>query len=70
MKMNHLNEQTHFGNGFSDGLNGKPHQQEFPGPEHAQKYHNGYVSGKERLNDRFREQKQTENNYVESGSSQ
>ena len=55
-----LNEQTHFGNGFSDGLNGKPHQREFPTPDHAQKYHAGYVSGKERLIERFKEQKQHE----------
>lgn len=63
-------EQTHFGNGFSDGLNGKPHQREFPTQDHAQKYHNGYNAGKERLNDRFKEQKQYENNFSETQKSE
>ncbi len=62
-------EQTHFGNGYSDGLNGKLHQTHFPTQDHAQKYHNGYNAGKERLNDRFKEQKRYENNFSETQES-
>ena len=62
-------EQTHFGNGYSDGVNGKLRQTEFPTPDHAQKYYTGYEAGRERLNQRFTEQKHYENSYSESQES-
>ena len=60
-----INEETSFGDGFSDGNSGRQRRGEFRTKEQAERYQNGYVAGESRLKDRFADyQQNTEQHEV------